>query len=821
MSQDDSGRHGEGTRLPRRLLLKTLAAGTVLLEPGCGSDSLEGDAAVIKHDINPAHELESPIKIENRLRGTSAYTLTRPALTNEVEGYASDSSVAAGETLRIYVSVSRAQGVRADVYRIGYYQALGARLVKSLARVAVSPQPIPTADSNTGLVECEWQSAFELLIEASFTNGYYLCKLTNDDGMQSYVPFIVRESGRLAPLLVKASVTTWQAYNRWGGVSLYINELPDSVGFESARGFQVSFDRPYAPGTDIGWIEYAFIRFLEQNGYDIGYVTNIDLDRSPELLNNRRLFATCGHDEYWSLTERNAVQSARDAGLCLAFFSGNTGYRRIRLDSSSSGAARRVITCYKSGSLDPVGNALDTTADAESAPNRRPENEIMGVLWAGWANLRGFPCLISNPDHWIYEGTGVKANDSLGHIVGCEWDVVSNNSVSPANLEVVTDSPVLHEYGFVSRATSTVYYPTATSFVFAAGTISWGEALSGPAVVEPRLQRVTENILARAGVFPEAIVEVLAQPSGEAGTSDRSLIIAGSGVAGSKNGPPFSAEFYAPGGVAAGPNGELYVCDTGNNLVRKIAADGQVTTVAGTRARGQPVLGTPTGIVVDQSGVVYFSDTDGHRIFYLEPDGTAKIFAGSSQGFSDNSNPREANFNMPRGLAMAPSGALYVADFRNDAIRRIDDSGVTTVISHAGGPTALAVAADGTIYYVATWSGCIVRVSTDGSSTTIANPNQVYGDQSGPGAAAALRPGDGLCLTELGLVFSDTANNRIRGLLFDEQNTVWTLLGNGEAGTAVGSGAATQLNLPRGLTPFNGGFAVADCANHRILWFAV
>jgi streptogramin lyase len=821
MAQDDSGGHGAGARLPRRLLLKTLAAGTVLLEPACGADSLEADATVGTHEINPAHELESPIKLENRLTGTSAYTLTRPALTNEVEGYASDSSVAAGETLRIYVNVSKAQGVRADVYRIGYYQGLGARLVKSLASVAVSPQPMPTADSSTGLLECHWQSAFDLQIEASFINGYYLCKLTNDDGMQSYVPFIVRESGRLAPLLVQASVTTWQAYNNWGGVNLYINHLPDSVGFNGPRGFQVSFDRPYAPGVDIGWIEHAFVRYLEQKGYDIGYVTNVDLDRSPELLNNRRLFATCGHDEYWSLTERNAVQSARDAGLSLAFFSGNTAYRRIRLDGSSSGAARRVITCYKSGSLDPHGRALDTTADAESAPNPRPENEIVGVLWAGWANMRGFPLLVSNPDHWIYESTGVEANDTLAHVVGYEWDTSRDNSVSPAGLEVVTDSPVLHEYGYITRAQSTVYYPTPTSFVFAAGTISWGEGLSAPGVVEPRLQRVTENILARAGLFPEAILEVPRQPSSEAGSSDRSSIIAGSGVAGDANGPAPAAEFNAPGGVAAGPNGELYVCDTGNNLVRKISADGRVTTIAGKKAHGQPSLNTPTGVVVDSSGVVYFSDTNHHRILYISPDGAVKLLAGGTQGFADNVNPRKASFNMPRGLAVDASGVLYVADFHNHAIRRIDDSGVTTVVSNAGGPTAVAVAADGTIYYLASWSGSIVRVSPDGAQATLANPNEILGDQSGPGAAAALRPGEGLCLTALGLVFSDTGNNRIRGLLFDEQNTVWTLLGNGQAGTAVGSGAETRVNMPRGLTPFNGGFAVADCANHRIVWFAV
>ncbi|HEX3774248.1 MAG TPA: N,N-dimethylformamidase beta subunit family domain-containing protein, partial [Polyangiaceae bacterium] len=365
MSEDDKGGLGKGARVPRRVLLKTLAASSLLLDPACGQSPLEDDPSVLQHAISPALEFETPIKLENKLPGTSAYSLTRPAQNGEVEGYASHDSIAARDTLRVFVNVARAQGVRCDVYRIGYYQGLGARLVRSEPRVLVSPQILPIPSAETGLVECAWQSAFAFPIETGFVNGYYLCKLTNDDGFESYVPFIVRESGRTAPLLVQASVTTWQAYNRWGDVSLYINHLPSTASFAGVRGYQVSFDRPYAPDADIGSVEWSFVRYLEQKGYDIGYVSNVDIDRMPELLQGRLLFATSGHDEYWSLGERNAIQSARDQGLSLAFFSGNTAYRRIRLEKSSSGGDRRVITCYKSGSLDPIADSDETTADTE------------------------------------------------------------------------------------------------------------------------------------------------------------------------------------------------------------------------------------------------------------------------------------------------------------------------------------------------------------------------------------------------------------------------------------------------------------------------
>ncbi len=764
-----------------------------------------------------AHAIDSPITIENRQPGTGAYLLENPALAQEVEGYGSATSVTAGETLSVCVNVTRAQGVRCDVYRIGYYQGLGARLVTAGASVAVSPQPAPTVDSSTGLLECQWQSAFALFVDPTWVTGYYLCKLTNDDGFESYVPFVVRESERAAPLLVQASVTTWQAYNPWGGISLYLNRLPEAAGFHGGRGYQVSFDRPYDPNADIGSIEYGLVRFIEQMGYDVGYVTNVDIDRSPDLLDNRLLFVTVGHDEYWSLTERNAVQNARDAGLSLAFLSGNTAYRRIRLESSSAGTERRVVTCYKSATSDPHTNAPDTTADYGKAPDARPENELLGVLWAGWSHLQGLPFVVSAPDHWVYEGTGVKVNDSLAHVIGNEWDVVSDNGLSPRGIEIIGDSSVLHEYGYLSRATATVYYPTPTSFVFAAGTIGWANGLGTPGLVDARLQRVTENILLRAGLFPDARVVVPTQRSSEVGTSGRSLVLAGTALAGNADGPALSAQFNGPGGIAASPSGELFVCDTGNNRLRKISVDGQVSTVAGDN--GTPRLSTPIGVAVGQDGSVYFSDTDNHRIMVLTTGGTVQVFAGRGKGDLDHLDPRMAQFNFPRGLAVDDKGVVYVADFRNDAIRRIDASGVTTIVTQAGGPTAVAVGADGSLFFVATWNANVVRVTPDGTRTVLANPSQVLGDQSGPGATAALRPADGLCLTPVGLVFSDTGNNRVRALLFDEQNTVSTLLGSGHAGAGAGSGAETQVVLPRGLTPFNGGYCLADSANHRILWF--
>ena len=815
MSADNIGGRGAGARVPRRLLLKTIAASSLLLEPGCGQGLDETEPSVHRRAV--ARPVDTPITAENRLPGSAGYVLSKPALSAEVEGYASAVSVVAGETLSVFVNVTRAQGVRCDVFRVGYYQGLGARLVAACDRVQASPQPKPTLDLDTGLIECDWNGTFTLVIEPGWVTGYYLCKLTNDDGFESYVPFVVRENGRVAPFLVQASVTTWQAYNLWGGLNLYVNRLPDDSPYQTGRAYQVSFDRPYAPDADIGSVEHALVRFVERMGYDVGYATNVDIDRSPEILNNRLLFATVGHDEYWSLGERDAVQAARDAGLSLAFFSGNTAFRRIRFDSSSSGAERRVITCYKSASLDPHRDAPDTTTSFGDEPYARPENELLGVQWQGWSALQGYSFLVSAPEHWIYEGTQVKKNDSLGHVIGPEWDIVSNNGLSPAGLEIVGDSLALHEYCYLSRATATVYYPTPHSFVFAAATIGWGNGLGNARVIDARLQRVTENILLRAGLFPQERVVIPEPAPVEFGTSQRSLVLAGSGVAGHEDGRALEARLNAPCGLAAGPNGELFVCETGSRTIRKIAADGQVSTLAG---RGKLRLDTPTGMAIDRHGRLYVCDSHSARIMQLDPDGTLSVLAGGKQGNVDHRDPLQAEFHSPRGVAVDDSGALFIADFRNDSIRRIDPSGVTTVVDQCGGPTALTVARDGTLYYLATWTGSVVRVDRDGTRTVLANPSQTYGDQSGSGRTVALRPADGICLTPAGLLFADTGNNRVRALSFDEHGTVSTVLGSGQPGTGVGAGRETELYLPRGLTPFNDGYAVADAANHRILWFS-
>ncbi|HYP98544.1 MAG TPA: N,N-dimethylformamidase beta subunit family domain-containing protein [Polyangiaceae bacterium] len=817
----DTGDGGK-PRVPRRLVLKSLATGAVLWEPACSAPPIEAPA-VGTHQIVPPKLIETPIRIENRLPGTRDFSLQRPAYDRQVEGYASTTSASVGEMIAVAVNVSRSREVRWDLYRIGYYQGLGGRLVSSGDPVRVAPQPEPSISSVTGLIECAWATAFELTVDATWQSGYYLLKLTTDDGFESHVPFVIRESGRKAPLLMQANVTRWQAYNTWGGVSLYVNQLPAPKPFSGDRGYQVSFDRPYTVDLDEGaLVEHSMVRWLEQQGYDVAYVTNVDIDSSPEVLEGRQLYMTAGHDEYWSLAERNALEAARDLGLSMAFFTGNTAFRRIRLEPSGAGIPRRTMTCYKSASLDPRHDAEDCTADFQRAPHARPENGMLGLLWSGWGHLQGFPFIVSAPDHWIYEGTGVKAGESLGNIVGYEWDAVSDNGSSPSGLEVVSSSPALHEFGYVSPHNATVFYPTPSSFVFSAGTIGWAKGLSDEGVLSVPVQQVTENILCRAGLFPEARAQRPSTPTYELGIPARSRVLAG-GKRGHADGPVSRAQFDNPSGIAVGAEGEIYVCDTGNNSVRKISADGHVSTLIAKSGNNGIKLDTPTGIAVDANSNVYVSDTGCSRIVRIGPDGHAENYAGREHAEHYNDDPDRANarFRLQRGLSIAPSGLIYVADLRNDVIRCIDPAtgAVSTAVTSANGPTAVAVDTDGTIYYLATYLGALIQVAPNGDRTVLVNERQIYGDRSGPAAQAALRAADGLILTRDGLVFTDTGNNRVRALVLEADNNVVTLFGNGHAGDPA-SGAETELSLPRAIAAVSDGYLVADTANHRIVHFS-
>ena len=785
----------------------------------------------------PAPPPSSPIAAENQLAGTPDWQINQGAAEHEVEGYASVTSAAPGDAVTLFVNASEPRSVTWQLYRLGYYGGSGGRLVAVGDPFPVAPQAPCPVDATTGMVECAWQPSASVTIDDSWVTGQYLFKLVRDDGFESYVPLVVREgAGRRAPLVYQSSVTTWQAYNLWGGTSLYRNLLTSSTTtFTGRRATRVSFDRPYEylrpndegqPETEFGaghlfLAERWMLQWLEKQGYDVSYVTNLDVDGTPGLLDGRKMLLDVGHDEYWTTGERDAVDAARDQGVSIGFFSANDAYWRVRLEASSGGSPRRVVTCYKSAGADPQGNTPLATIRFRDSPHAAPEDALIGQMYDLWTNLDAFPLVVGDARHWIYRGTGLHDGDTLSHLVGYEWDHVQNDRASPS-VEIAATSSVFSQVGVTGVSNVTVYYPTPSSLVFSAGTIVWAWGLGKPGYQDDRVGKITDNVIARAGLSSDVSTPVLPPPPPADVGAARTTLVAGSGKPGYADGVGAAAEFRSPAGVAV-YQGVIFVSDHDNNRIRRIALDGTVSTVAGCgKQRFADGMGTsacfnhPTGIVAAMDGTLYVADTENHLIRAIDQSGQVTTFAGNGGGDTgDASTPLGAGIAYPRGLALGPDGALYVAS-DVAAVRRIDQNGVTTLGTSPYEVSGVAVGKDGTVYAVETGIGRVSRVE-GGKFVPIVNPIGQFGDRSGAGDTAMLRPAEGIVVDGNLLVVTDSANYKVRTIALDGGHWVTTLIGDGLAGQTLAARAPMRVVNPRGIAVSNHGYIVADTGNNRIL----
>ena len=444
--------------------------------------------------IAPAAALgANPIAIENAKPGSSGWTV-RQANFRYIEGYTSEVSAAPGETVHFHVQTDPAATYRIELYRLGWYGGAGGRLVACLpacdGEKAGAPQPVPPFDPITGLDRAGWPVTDTLTIPADWVSGYYVAKLLLRSGpgagTTSTVPLIVKDPpSRASAILVEAPVSTWQAYDSWGGRSLYT--FRDGIGSN-----HVSFDRPYVHGEqDLFEWEYQLVRFLEREGFDVSYTTSVDVDANPGALQRHRLYMAAGHDEYWTKGVRDALEAARDAGTNLAFMGGNTGYWQIRYEDG-----RRTVVEYRVRGNDPEPNpALKTTLFRLLGPPR-PECELLGVQWQDGIGLEtDYP--IANAalgDAW-FAGTSFTAGATLTRLIGGEWDGVQAGCVTPP-LTVF-----FHYGGTADRGPADTVRYTAPSGarVFDAATLrfSWGLDNYGTDLpsADPRLQQFARNVL--------------------------------------------------------------------------------------------------------------------------------------------------------------------------------------------------------------------------------------------------------------------------------------------------------------------------------------
>lgn len=463
----------------------------------------------------------NPIQQENMLPGTPGWQITNaaPADTSNyshdkaIEGYTSQTSVMEGGTIKFAVSTVTSS-FTADIYRLGWYQGIGARLEQSIANIPGNSYPVPALNTKTGLIDANWPWAFSLPVPTSWVSGMYLAKLTDGNGEQTYVPFVVK-SPLKSDLVLVHTANTDVAYNYWGGASLYqdyTHTLP------AGRAFKVSFDRPFYLNQGTGYLffwEYPMLRFLERNGYDVSYLSDEDLNNSQtNVLTGYKGILLVGHSEYWNATMRSNLQKAINSGVNLAAFSANDLYWQIRYQSSTYSGPNRIIVCYKDASLDPLSTRKPalTTVQYRNPPVSRPEQTLLGQMYISYLQGNGYPWVVNDASSWVFGATNVQNGASLAGLVGYEFDQLNTQSPLPhtivgadgvSGVEVLAASPVTDVYNNQIIANSTLYTATSGARVFDMGTIQWSWGLDNwaslynrtPNVVNTTAQQITANIL--------------------------------------------------------------------------------------------------------------------------------------------------------------------------------------------------------------------------------------------------------------------------------------------------------------------------------------
>jgi hypothetical protein len=382
---------------------------------------------------------------ENARPGTTDWVVTGMQQPHAIEGFASQVSAVPGDDVTVFVNTT-AQSVHVEVYRMGYYQGLGGRLVYQSDTVAGQKQPPPVVTPGVNTVQCNWKPTVTLPVTASWPPGNYLLKLVGDGGQQQYAHLTVRDDASTAAFVMQNSVTTWQAYNLWGEYSLYFGRTAKGGSDFANRARIVSFDRPYpktwAQGAaDFFGNEFPLLFHLESLGADLTYWTDVDLHERPELLLNHRCLFSLGHDEYWSAPMRNGAQSALTLGTNLAFLGANACYRQIRLERTAVGP-NRLQVCYKDAAEDPI-RASDpklTTVNWNQSPVDMPESELIGSMYQSvHAND---DLVITDAGSWLFDGCGLTDGQHLTKVVKGEYDRFVPPLPGPRNVDVLGHSPV-------------------------------------------------------------------------------------------------------------------------------------------------------------------------------------------------------------------------------------------------------------------------------------------------------------------------------------------------------------------------------------------
>lgn len=552
---------GSPASLARRAVV--VATALVLVATGISIASVPSAGAV-----DPCNPVLNKIACENSLPGSppSAWNVDKDG-SPTIQGFATRMSVNLAETISFKINTNAA-GYGIDIFRFGYYNGDGARRVASLSPSAALPQTQPSCLSNatTGLVDCgNWGVSAAWNVPGNAVSGVYEALLTrNDTGATSAIVFVVRDDSSHSNVLYQTSDATWQAYNNYGGNSLYFGTGPSFSG----AAYKVSYNRPLLGRTNADYnnsfftAEIPMVRFLERNGYDVSYFTNVDTDARGSLIQNHNLFMSSGHDEYWSANMRNNVTAARDAGVNLSFFSGNTMFWKTRYEASIDGSttSSRTLVTYKethpdipASQVDPTGEWTGTWRDPRHASppdGGWPENQIIGTLSEVNGTRRdAIKVPAAYKDLRMWRNTAI-ANLPVGGTytmpigtLGYEWDADKDNGFRPAGVIDLSSTSVtmsqtdinnsnggiFSQYGHsVVPGTAvhnmTLYRAPSGAQVFSAASVQWSWGLDSyhdatPTPVDANMQQATVNLFADMGIQPSTLMSNLTLASKSVDTS--------------------------------------------------------------------------------------------------------------------------------------------------------------------------------------------------------------------------------------------------------------------------------------------------------------
>ncbi|MEV4315857.1 N,N-dimethylformamidase beta subunit family domain-containing protein [Actinocrispum sp. NPDC049592] len=465
---------------------------------------------------------------ENRLVGSPGWMAQ--SVDDSVVGYTDDISYSPGDVVTFKVRTD-APAYQIDIYRLGYYGGVGARWVGAVSRSTPQTQPPCVATDPTGLVDCgNWAPSVSYQVPDTAVSGIYYAVLKRADTQrQNEIVFVVRDDGGRSDVLFQTSDATWQAYNTFGKNSLYTGSGPGNGG----SAFKVSYNRPILARNSDNFVfnaEYPMVRFMERNGFDVSYTTDVDTARRGGLLKQHKVFMPVGHDEYWSNEQRVNVEAARDAGVNLAFLTGNEIFWKTRWENDW-----RTLVSYKetkTGQTDPTPIWTGSWRDPRRSPPKdggRPENALLGQLFTvtGVRNDElTVPAEYGKMRLWRNTNIGQGFKFQPGTL-GFEWDSVEDNGFQPPGVARLSRTTVPMTGNYVLRNNGddygpgtkthalTLYKSPSGALVFAAGTVQWSWGLddqhlraTGTPTSDIRIQQATVNLLADMGVHGQLIPDL-------------------------------------------------------------------------------------------------------------------------------------------------------------------------------------------------------------------------------------------------------------------------------------------------------------------------